>query len=262
MRPGTWIDDGTRIRIDGDGPTVVLAHGVLMDMTIWDRQVADLAEDHRVIRYDMWGHGGSADPAGPRTLDDYVNQLAKVVAIASDEGPPALVGFSMGGLLAQAFAVENAAALDRLVLMNTVYDRDPAQRRASAARLADFEASGIAGCAEATVNRWFTGPERQTLAGEIAEIDGWMRAGDERAKLKAYKVFATAGAAVVGKLNRIVCPTLVLTGEHDVGSTATMARRMAGEIPDARLEILPGQRHMMGVVAPAEVNRILRTFLG
>ena len=88
-----------------------------------------------------------------------------------------------------------------------------------------------------------------------------MRAGDEAAKLKAYRVFATAGAGIVGRLDRIDCPTLVLTGEHDVGSTALMARRMAAEIPGAELAIVPGQRHMMGVVAPAEINRILRRFL-
>ncbi|MDP6708884.1 MAG: alpha/beta fold hydrolase [Alphaproteobacteria bacterium] len=261
MPSKTWIDDGTRIRIDGDGPTVVLAHGVLMDMGMWERQVAGLAKDHRVVRFDMWGHGGSTDPAGPRTLDDFVGQLAKVVAIAGDRGPPALVGFSMGGLLAQAFAVQQSGALDRLVLMNAVYDRSADQARASAARLADFERSGIAGCAEATVQRWFTEAERETLAREIALIEGWMRAGDEAAKLKAYRVFATAGGSLVGKLDRIGCPTLVLTGEHDVGSTAEMARRMAAEIPGARLEIVPEQRHMMGVVAAAEVNRILRAFL-
>lgn len=264
-----WIEDGTHIRIDGprDGPrdrqhpTVVLAHGVLMDMTMWDRQVADLASHHRVVRYDMWGHGGSADPRGPRSLEDYVDQMATVIGIASDLGPPALVGFSMGGLLAQAFAIEHADRLDRVVLMNAVYDRTEAQREASAKRLGDFETLGIAGCAEATVARWFRDDQRETLASKIAEIGGWMRAGDEQAKLKAYRVFATSGTSIVGKLDRITCPALVLNGEHDVGSTAGMAQRMAAEIPDARLEILPNQRHMMGVVAAAEVNRILMAFL-
>ncbi len=257
----TWIEAGTRIRIDGKGPTVVLAHGVLMDMGMWDRQVADLARVHRVIRFDMWGHGGSADPSGPRGLGDYVRQLTQVIEIAGDEGPPALVGFSMGGLLAQAFAVEHSAKLCRLVLMNAAYDRNPEQQARSRARLGDFETLGIAGNAEGTVARWFTDDERDTLAAEIAEIDGWMREGDEQAKLKAYRVFATAGADLVGRLGNIRCPTLVMTGEYDVGSTADMARRMAAEIPGAELEVISGQRHMMNVVAPTVVNAILRRFL-
>lgn len=257
----TWVENGTRIRIDGAGPTVLLAHGVLMDMTMWDRQVADLALEHRIVRFDMWGHGGSADPDGPRSLEDYVRQLGQVIELASDEGPPALVGFSMGGLLAQGFAVDHSARLRRMVLMNAVYDRNAEQAERSAARLRDFETRGIAGNAAATVARWFTDYERETLAAEIAEIDGWMRAGDEAAKLKAYRVFATAGADLVGRLAAIRCPTLVLTGEHDVGSTADMARRMAAEIPAAELRIVAGQRHMMNVVATAEVNGILQNFL-
>ncbi len=256
-----WVECGTRVRVEGAGPTVVLAHGVLMDMGMWGRQVADLARDHRVVRFDMWGHGGSADPPGPRGLDDYVCQLGQVIDLAADDGPPALVGFSMGGLLAQAHAIEHSAELRRLVLMNAVYDRNAEQRERSAARLGDFESLGIAGNAEATVARWFTDEERVTLAAAIAEVDGWMREGNEAAKLKAYRVFATAGGGLVGRLRSIRCPTLVLTGEHDVGSTADMARAMAAEIPGAELAIIPGQRHMMNVVAPADVNRILRRFL-
>jgi pimeloyl-ACP methyl ester carboxylesterase len=85
---------------------------------------------------------------------------------------------------------------------------------------------------------------------------------DRAGFLAAYRVFAEADAAFAGRLGALAFPALVMTGDCDPGSTPAMARAMAAELPDARLEILPGARHMMPVENAAAVNRALRSFLG
>ena len=74
-------------------------------------------------------------------------------------------------------------------------------------------------------------------------------------------MLAEADAELVQGMERIACPTLVMTGEDDPGNTPAMARAMAGLIPGARLVILPGLRHMALAEAPAAVNIPLCAFL-
>src|ERR1700748_558900 len=108
--------NGSRYLIEGQGLPVVLVHGVGMDLTMWDALAALLQKSSRVIRYDMLGHGHSRKPAGPYRLADFVAQLA---TLATDLELPAfdLVGFSMGGLVAQAAALHDPARIRRLVLV-------------------------------------------------------------------------------------------------------------------------------------------------
>ena len=75
-----------------------------------------------------------------------------------------------------------------------------------------------------------------------------------------YRVLAEGDAELVQGLERIACPTLVMTGEDDPGNAPAMARAMAGLIPGARIAILPGLRHMALAEEPAAVNAPLRAF--
>ena len=75
------------------------------------------------------------------------------------------------------------------------------------------------------------------------------------------RVLAEGDAELVHGLERIACPTLVMTGEDNPGNTPAMAWAMAGLIPGARIAILPGLRHMALAEEPAAVNAPLCTFL-
>ncbi len=75
----------------------------------------------------------------------------------------------------------------------------------------------------------------------------------------AYRVLATTD--LIDELPRIQAPTLVATGEGDIGSNPRMARLMHERIPGSRLEILPGLRHSILVEAPEAVARLLAGFL-
>jgi pimeloyl-ACP methyl ester carboxylesterase len=88
-----------------------------------------------------------------------------------------------------------------------------------------------------------------------------MLGNDDASFLKAYEIFATGDRELEGKLGRIDCPTLIMAGENDRGSTPAMAWRMAKEIPLSRVSIIAGGRHMMTMETAQEVNREIARFM-
>ena len=254
--------NGTPVWTSGLGPTVILAHGVLMDHRMWASQVEALSEHYRVCCFDMWGHGEAPDPPGPRTLEDFVDQIHDVVALVRGEGRPVLGGFSMGGLIAQAYSIRHHTELSGLMLLNTVYDRTPQQAARVTHRYEQNCAIGVEHAVESGRERWFTAADRAERSHIVEEILGWILDGDFAAKCKAHRVFVATGPEIVGRLGAISCPVLIMTGEDDDGSTPDMARRMAAEIPDSTLIIMPGQHHMMPVLDVRRANAKILGFLG
>jgi (E)-2-((N-methylformamido)methylene)succinate hydrolase len=251
--------DGTQVRATGTGAPLVLIHGVGLDLEIWEPLVPPLQPRRRLIRYDMRGHGASAKPPGPYRLDDFVAQLERLTtALELDRFD--LAGFSMGGMVAEAFTARFPERVRRLALLHTVHDRNAAERAAVAARLAQTEAGDLEGAIEAAIARWLNAPYRKSHPETVAAIERRMRNNDRAAYLASYRVFATADAEVFPLLDRIRCPTLVLTGEYDTGSTPLMAKLLTAHLSDATLAILPGLRHLALTEAPQVVAPVLDRF--
>lgn len=245
---------------EGDGPWLVLIHGVGLDLHMWSRQAAALGEIRRVLRYDLIGHGETPPAGDPLTLGDFVSQLYELLKRLGVERAD-LAGFSLGAMVAQAFALEHPAMLGKLVLVNSVYARSDEARAAVLARLRQVETNGIESAIEASLSRWFTEGFRSNQPGEIEKIEKRLRANAPEGVLPAYRLFADADAELAGRLSAIRAPTLVVTGEHDSGSTPEMARRMREDIPGAMLRVIPGVRHLLPVEASDELNALLVEFL-
>lgn len=261
MQPEQAMVNGTRISMAGRGPLVVLIHGVFMDRRMWESQVAALSPFNRVCCLDMLGHGDSLNPPGDRVLADFVEQVHQVIEFLSKYGKPVLGGFSMGGLVSLAYAVQYHASLRGLMLLNTVYQRSASESNTVEQRLEGMLKGGLDSLIESANGRWFTDSDRNQTPEAIEEILGWMRDGAFQPKLKAYPVFARGDKDTAGKLNSISCPALVMTGDGDGGSTPLMAKQMAESIPDSRLKILDGHRHMMPVLGANLVNSLILDFL-
>ena len=99
----------------------VLAHGVGLALTMWDAQVEALAPEFRVLRYDLLGHGGT--PARPDTVSllDFTNQLGRLLGHL-ELGSVNLVGFSMGGIIAQCFAADGTVVPRRIMTLSLTFD--------------------------------------------------------------------------------------------------------------------------------------------
>ena len=114
---------------------------------------------------------------------------------------------------------------------------------------------------DSALERWFTPAFRAEAPEAIALVRKWITGNDPAVYPQIYRVLAEGDAEIAHGLERIACPTLVMTGEDDPGNTPAMSRAMAGLIPGARLVILPGLRHMALAESPAAVNGPLGAFL-
>lgn len=253
--------DGTFYRGEGppDAPPVLLLHGVGLDLALWDALVPLLATRWRVLRYDLLGHGRSADPRGERRLDDFLAQLDTLLDhLGLDLA--ALVGFSMGGIVARAYAASRPQRVSRLVVMSSVFERSAVEREAVAARCAAVARGGPAANLEPALARWFTPAFAAAQPAVIARVRDVVAANGP-GYLKAYRVFAEADAEPGAALADVACPTLVMTGAEDAGAPPAMARALASRIPGATVAVLPGLRHLAPLEAPGKTGRRLAAFL-
>lgn len=251
---------GTHFRCIGEGPPIVLIHGVGADMEMWSPLAKQLSGGHRVIAYDMQGHGRSAKPPAPYRLADFVRQLRQLADALSLESFD-LLGFSMGGLVAQGFTLAYPACVARLILVNTVYSRSPDERRAVLARVANATSGDYGADVEAAIARWFTVSFRAAHPELIEPIRRRMMANDRAAYIAAYTVFATADEELAPQLEKIDVPALVITGADDQRSTRDMATRLASLLPRGTLRLLPDQRHMTPIEVPDRIAELVNEFL-
>jgi 3-oxoadipate enol-lactonase len=243
---------------EGEGPPLVLIHGVGADGTSWDRIAAALAGDFRVLRLDLRGHGRSGHIEGALTLDDFVRDVVDVLDVCAVPAAH-VVGFSLGGMIAQSFALQHPGRLHRLVLLSAVAGRTAEEREKVQARLAILREQGIAAITGAAQDRWFT-------AGFIAQNPEVVRRRMQQLRenhapsyAAAYTVFSTSDLG--DRLHGIRAPTLVATGEHDIGSNTRMARFMHAQIPGSTLHIFAELRHSILMEAPDPVARLVRDFV-
>jgi pimeloyl-ACP methyl ester carboxylesterase len=237
---------------------LVLIHGVGLDHMMWQRVVAALPH-RRTITYDMIGHGRALKPAGPYSLSMFVDQLSGIVDALGGEVD--LVGFSMGALVAQGFASSaGGPGVHRMVLLNGVHLRSPAERQAIVDRVAEVRAGGFAATVEPALERWLTPEFRKDHPIEVAEVRRRLLDNDMRAYADAYEVFATADADVSSRVGEISSPTLVATGSDDQRSTPAMAAALAQSLPNGRSIVLRGLRHLSPIEAPGEVAALVDEF--
>ena len=261
-RTTNYTAAGTFFEEVGEGDQViVLCHGVGLDHTMWDRQVTALAPYFRVVRYDMFGHGRTAARPNVTAIGDFVVQLKELLDFL-EISKLTLVGLSMGGVIAQGFAADAHERLEKLILMNTVYRRTDAELKGVRSRLKITVDKGLEPVADLALDRWFDDAFRRANPDVVTRIRNRLISNDLVAYSTAYQIFVEADREIGAALKQVRCPTLVMTGELDTGSTPELAYRMAADLCDAQVVILPGLRHLAPLEDPPQVNRVLLEFLG
>ena len=238
-----------------DGAPVVLSHALGLDSTMWDGLAAALATQHPVLRYDHRGQGGSALPADPFTLDDLVEDAARLVR-EWGRGPVVFVGLSMGGMVAQGLAIRHPELVRGLVLANTTAQYPEAAQATWAARIAAVQAGGMARVAEAVVERYLHSDFRAANPAFSAALHAQLL----RANSAGYAASCQAIRSVdwLAALSQVKCPTLVLAGARDVGATPAMGQAIAERIPGAQFEVFDDASHLSVAEQPARFEAAVR----
>ncbi|CAB5511316.1 alpha/beta fold hydrolase [Achromobacter anxifer] len=246
-------------RRSGRGQPLVLLHGVGLDHTLWDDLAPLLEADFDVLRYDMLGHGHAPGVGEGVTVQDYIAQLDAELDRAGWQSANVL-GYSMGGLIAGAYAAARPQRVTRLALMSTVFRRSPDETRAVLARLEAAATQDPEAAAQVSLQRWFTPAFQARRPERVASIGQRLVRNNRAHFLAAYRVFALGDPVLAQAAPHIACPALALTGELDVGSTPRMTRELAGALPHGKAQVVPGQRHMLPVEEPAIVASALQGF--
>lgn len=243
--------------MDGEGPKLVLVHGVGAELGSWDEIAAALTPHFTVIRADLRGHGQSGRMSACE-IGDFIGDLEALLRETGAE-TVYLVGFSLGALIAQHFAIARPDRVKRLALISSVAERTLEESERILKRAEILRNEGIASVIAAAQDRWFTdafkaaNPERVTR--RLKELE----ANDHASYAAAYGVFAQADRGLA--FEKIKVPTLIVTGENDVGSSPRMARLLHERIAASKLVILPGLKHSLLIEAPNQISTLLLDFL-
>lgn len=253
--------NGTELNYAVEGapgaPVVMLSNSLASNLSMWNVQVpALLGAGYRVLRYDTRGHGESAVPDVPCTLDTLASDaLALIDALDLDRVH--FCGLSLGGMTGQKFATLFGPRLNSLVLCATAAYMGPPALWAG--RIQAVTAGGMAAVADATIARWFTPRSQRQLPEEVARI----RDGILATPVAGYRRCAEAIRDMDQRetIRAITAPTLVMVGALDPGTTVEAARLMHARITGAELIVIPESQHFFNVEMPRQFNAGLLGFL-
>jgi pimeloyl-ACP methyl ester carboxylesterase len=233
----------TRVRVRGDGPTFVWAHGLLSPIAVEDAspeaQLFAALPDWRVVRYDARGHGRSE--AGASEEQHRWDRLgADLLDLASTLGAERFVagGASMGAATALHAAVRAPERILGLVLVlpPTAWETRPAQAQQYLAMARLLEARGVEGFVRLAAPAMATAPIPPAVRDALLEnLRHWDAVALQRVLLGA----AASDLPSVESLATLRIPTLLLPTPGDPGHPLSTAERIADAIPGARLEPLP-----------------------
>ena len=232
----------------GDSPTIVFSNSLGTDARIWNAVLPLLPARYGVLLYDKRGHGLSDAPRGPYSIDDHALDLLGLVDHFGIDRF-ALVGLSVGGMIAQAVAARHPERVAALVLCDTAAKIGEAETWD--ARIDAVEYKGLESIADGVMERWFT---RSYRAENPVALRGW-RTMLTRQPAGGYAATCAAirDADLRAQAKTIRVPTLCLVGEEDLSTPPALVRGTADLIPGAKFEVIAGAGHIPCVERPDAV---------
>lgn len=236
-------------------PALVLVNSLGTDARIWDAVIADLSMDYRILSYDKRGHGLSDSPPGDYSLDDHLDDLEGLLDHVGLERL-ALCGVSVGGMIAQGFALRAPERLGALVLCCTApLMGSPAMWND---RIDIVRKEGLLPLADPVMERWFS-PEFR--AANSVELAGWRNLFLRTDPAGYAATCATLrDTDLTDAIAAIHLPTLIVAGEADLAAPVETVRNCTA-IPKSRFEILPRTGHIPSIEQPEKLAALMRQFL-
>jgi pimeloyl-ACP methyl ester carboxylesterase len=259
-------NDGVRLAYERrgptDAPTVAFVEGIGYGRWMWRWQRQALDDEYDTIVWDNRGTGDSDTPEGPYTMEAMASDLAAVLDDAGVETAH-VVGASMGGMVAQQFALEYDRTLS-LVLMCTTPGGPEAVPMPEATAERMFEVPESYDEREARRYKMAAAMSESFVAEHDALVErivDWRIESDAGDQALAWQAAAVDAFDVHDRLGEIRVPTLVLHGTADRVVPVENAALLASGIPDVEMVRFEGAPHLLFIEHSDRVNRLLREFL-
>jgi pimeloyl-ACP methyl ester carboxylesterase len=260
--------DGVRIhyRDEGRGPPVVLIHANFGSLLSWDPWVKVLAANHRVLRFDMPGHGLTGpDPGGDYRLERTVALTERFVD-ALDLRQFSIGGTSLGGTVAIHYSAAHPDRVEKLILLSPGALEGRSMQRAGRTLPAAANILAIItprALAEYMLKSRFGDPSKVTPAMVDQWHDMWLREGQRTAILARLRSYSSAD--IVQATAGVKAPTLILWGAANPQAPPEQAIELAGMLTQApwkKVVTYPGVGHMALEEAGAMIVPDVAAFLG
>ncbi|MFI6344033.1 alpha/beta fold hydrolase [Streptomyces sp. NPDC050560] len=239
-------------------PRIAFVHSLALDRSLWSRVTALLEGRAEMVTYDCRGHGRSQRPPGPYTTGQFADDLADLLTHVG--WPDAtIVGCSMGGCVAQAFAAAHAGRTTGALFVDTTAWYGPTapadwEQRAAAAR-----AKGLDSLIPFQLTRWFGDAFREREPDLMRHLTEVFTAGDLDSYEATCRMLGTADLRASAPA--IPHPVSILVGEDDKATPPAMARALADLVADGPATVVPGTRHLTPLERPTAVTDALAVLL-
>lgn len=257
----------------GEGPLILLIHGITGRSDQWEPAIEHLAREHSVIAPDLLGHGESAKPRGDYSLGAYASAVRDTMVALGHERAT-IVGHSLGGGIAMQFAYQFPERCERMVLVSSGGLGREVHPMLRAATLPGSElvlpllthATLLGG--GASIGRGL-GKLGLQAGIDMAEISrGFASLGNAEARhafIQTMRAVLDAGGQRVNALDRLylaeAVPSLLVWGADDPIIPPEHGRTAHELMPGSRLEVLDGVGHFPQLERPYEFAGLLADFV-
>jgi pimeloyl-ACP methyl ester carboxylesterase len=241
---------------EGEGDAIVFIHANTFSWRNWIPQIDELANRYRCIALDLRGYG-SSDRCGPFTVTQYARDVADL-CVSLGITQTHVVGISLGGIVAQAIAIEYPPLVRGLVLANTTAGSDPSVAERIRRVAGIIRTEGLDHLLTANFSATFSSSFRNQQADQARALLRELGSTDPLTVAETSECLATYDHR--DRLGDITSPTLVIHGELDGLMGRGNAEVLAREIPDAKLVVLPDAGHLSNLEAPGQFNDTIDEF--
>ncbi|MFQ5977772.1 MAG: alpha/beta fold hydrolase [Candidatus Heimdallarchaeota archaeon] len=251
--------------IHGEGSPLILIMGIGYDATLWSlHQIPAFSKDFQVIVFDNRDVGRSSHANGSYTIADMADDVVTLLdGLKIDRA--SVLGISMGGMIAQEFALRHPDRLDKLVLTGT--SADNSQAKFDPISVWNFVKShdkdGLMFAAQQFL--WLFSDAFVRNAEAVDQTPQMLASNPNPQSSEAYErqMDAYVKHDTLSRLGEVKAPTLVVCGERDRLTPPWVCRRVADAIPGARYHQIdgPGTSHVLPLERPDDFNTVVKSFL-
>lgn len=240
----------------GEGPPVVLVHGLGGSLHAWHGVIECLSIHHHVVALDLRGFGRS-DSGGALSIQQWANDVNALIT-ALELPAVTLVGHSLGSLVAQQAALDKPEAIDQLVLVGGISYFEPDTKVAYRERADLVEAEGL----DTIVDGWLPGALAPRTQAKLPQLVGLLRdlflRNDPVQYAKACRALAKMPRVPREDIGQ---PTLLIVGDHDRSTPIAMSEELHAQIPVSRVKVIPTAAHWVMLEQPDALAAAILEFL-